>query len=88
MKLCKDCWHMLKHSDAGLTLEPMYWKCGNEPIQDYVTGAVKYMFCDTARSLTGKCGSQGNFFLDRKERDLEIKRENMTYGQSFGSNDE
>ena len=63
MKFCKDCKHLLAHSD------PEFWRCGNAlktPAgPNPVTGTelpAKYYFCSTERrpyAVANTCGPDG-----------------------------
>lgn len=78
MNYCKDCWFCDKNNFSGSQNISEYWKCTKETFTNLVNGLVGMDYCAAARS-TGKCGPDGMLFMDRKERDLDIKREGGTF---------
>ena len=56
MKLCKDCRHIIRHSDGSSP------ECAVALYDDPVTGDIKWWFCWSARTPGGPCGKDAKLF--------------------------
>lgn len=74
MKLCKDCFYCDKYDYEGKMRDPTFWTCTKLSYFDLVDGRMKDINCGVERTHPfGQCGQEGKCFVDRKEREAEIK---------------